>query len=98
MHFNEGRMSRQLEMKFGVLENAVNQLINICSALAIEHNRLKKHVIQMSQNRAPGEGTKTEQTEDNFELDISQVQKILKQQNGPAGSAPVSVGRRVINN
>jgi len=94
MHLNEGRMSRQLEMKFNVLENAVNQLINITSALAIENQKIKRHLDMIARGQVShAEQSKTESHDENFELDISQVQKILKQQ-----QAPNTIGKRVINN
>jgi regulator of replication initiation timing len=98
MHLNEGRMSRQLEMKFGVIENAINKLIGIVSSLTLENQKLQKRVEQLSRSQqggaAPASDTKTDTHDDNYELDISQVQKILKQQTAPAAS----LGRRVINN
>ena len=97
MHLNEGRMSRQLEMKFGVIENAINKLIGIVSSLTLENQKLQKRVEQLSRGQANlGNDSKTETTaqDENFELDISQIQKILKQQT----AAPQTLGRRVINN
>ena len=99
MHLNEGRMSRQLEMKFGVIENAVNKLIGIVSSLTIENQKLSKRVEQLaraqhSSSTAQSGDSKSEQQDDNYELDISQVQKILKQQT----AQPTTLGRRVINN
>ena len=99
MHLNEGRMSRQLEMKFGVIENAVNKLIGIVSSLTIENQKLARRVDQLSRaqhsaSTASSGDSKAEQQDDNYELDISQVQKILKQQT----AQPATLGRRVINN
>jgi len=100
MHFNEGRISQQLEMKFGVVENAINKLIGIVSTLTIENQKLQRRVDQLA--RAQGSAshdTKTETTEENYELDISQVQKILKQQQQGSGPQnPGTLGRRIINN
>ena len=97
MHLNEGRMSRQLEMKFGVIENAINKLIGIVSTLTLENQKLQRRVDQLSRsqsNSVPPSDAKTETQDDNYELDISQVQKILKQQT----PAAASLGRRIINN
>jgi len=100
MHLNEGRMSRQLEMKFGVIENAINKLIGIVSTLTLENQKLHKRVEQLARSQGggiPGDGkteATTERTEDNGELDISQVQRILRQQSGQ----PATLGRRIINN
>ncbi len=98
MHLNEGRMSQQLEMKFGVIENAINKLIGITSSLAIENQKLSRRVEQLSRSQGASNlpsDSKTDHTEDNYELDISQVQKILKQQ---TNNAPSTLGRKVINN
>jgi len=99
MHLTEGRMSRQLEMKFGVVENAINKLIGIVSSLTIENQKLQRRVEQLARSQggaaaAAAGDSKTDTHDENFELDISQVQKILKQQS----AAPSTLGRRVINN
>jgi len=92
-------MSQQLEMKFSVIENAINKLIGIVSSLTIENQKLTRRVEQLSRGQnvsANPENTKTDGTDENFELDISQVQKILKQQT--SSSNPQTLGRRIINN
>lgn len=98
MHLNEGRQTKQLEMQLGVVQNAINKLIGIVSSNTIEIQKLQKRVDQLSRGQGAAQpqssDSKTEQTDDNYELDISQVQKILKQQS----AAPASLGRRVINN
>lgn len=100
MHLNEGRMSRQLEMKFGVIENAINKLIGIVSTNTLEIQKLQKRLDALSRSQASGSAgvsatdSKTDTHDENFELDISQVQKILKQQT----ATPATLGRRVINN
>jgi hypothetical protein len=94
MHFEEGRISRQLGMKINVLENAVNQLIKIVSQITLDNQRIQRSLDKLSKGAAAGgaagEATKTE---DNYELDINQVQKILKQQ-----TQPTTLGRRIIDN
>jgi hypothetical protein len=83
MHFEEGRISRQLGMKINVLENAVNQLIKIVSQITLDNQRIQrsldKHDKRAAAN-AGGAGQESTKTDDNYELDINQVQKILKQQ------------------
>jgi hypothetical protein len=92
MHLTEGRLSRQLEMKFGVLENAVNKLINIVSQLALDNQRLQRQIDKLGKGGAlPQEQTSQDE---NYELDITQVQKILKQQ-APAASS--GFGKRIDN-
>ena len=94
MHFEEGRMSRQLGMKINVLENAVNQLIKIVSQITLDNQRIQRTLDKLQKSAAAGgaaqEGTKTDE---NYELDINQVQKILKQQTQTS-----TLGRRIIDN
>jgi len=93
MHFNEDRISLQLGMKLNVLERAVNELISIVSKITLDNQRLQRQIDALSRNgsSAPKETTNTNNDE-NYELDISQVQKILKQQSGPQ-----TLGRRIDN-
>jgi len=94
MHLNEGRMNRQLEMKIGVIENAINKLIGIVSQITLDNQRLQRQIDQLKSggvSHPKGENTQT--NDDNYELDITQVQKILKQQN----TQPQSLGRRIDN-
>jgi hypothetical protein len=95
MHFEEGRISRQLGMKINVLENAVNQLIKIVSQITLDNQRIQRSLDKLAKGAAAGgatgEATNTK-TED-YELDINQVQKILKQQ-----SQTSTLGRRIIDN
>lgn len=92
MHLTEGRLSRQLEMKFGVIENAINKLIEIVSDLTVENKRLQHQINRINKGGAlPQEQTSQDE---NYELDISQVQKILKQQ-APAASS--GFGKRIDN-
>jgi hypothetical protein len=95
MHFEEGRISRQLGMKINVLENAVNQLIKIVSQITLDNQRIQRSLDKLSKGAAAGgatgEATNTK-TED-YELDINQVQKILKQQTQAS-----TLGRRIIDN
>jgi hypothetical protein len=99
MHITEGRMSKQLEMKLNVIEKAVQQLINISSGLAIENQKLNHRVDQLSKNVAFGGGgsadNRSEVNED-IDLNITNVQKILKQQQ----SLPTQngFGRKIVNN
>jgi hypothetical protein len=93
MHFEEGRISRQLGMKMNVLENAVNQLIKIVSQITLDNQRIQRSLDKLQKGAAAGgsaqEPTKTE----DYELDINQVQKILKQQTQSS-----TLGRRIIDN
>ena len=95
MHFEEGRISRQLGMKINVLENAVNQLIKIVSQITLDNQRIQRSLDKLQKGAAAGgaagEATNTK-TED-YELDINQVQKILKQQ-----TQTTTLGRRIIDN
>lgn len=96
MHFEEGRISRQLGMKINVLENAVHQLIKIVSQITLDNQRIQRTLDKLSKGAAAG-GTAGEatnnKTDDNYELDINQVQKILKQQ-----TTTSTLGRRIIDN
>jgi hypothetical protein len=91
MHFNEDRISRQLAMKLNVLEKAVDQLINIVSRITLDNQRLQRQIDQLSRNGVDAK-EHTTSGDDNYELDINQVQKILKQQ-----STPQNLGRRIDN-
>ena len=96
MHFEEGRISRQLGMKINVLENAVNQLIKIVSQITLDNQRIQRSLDKLHKGAAAGgaagqDATNTK-TED-YELDINQVQKILKQQTQTS-----TLGRRNIDN
>ena len=95
MHFEEGRISRQLGMKINVLENAVNQLIKIVSQITLDNQRIQRTLDKLQKGAAAGgaaaEATNTK-TDDNYELDINQVQKILKQQ-----TQTTTLGRRIID-
>jgi len=97
MHFEEGRISRQLGMKINVLENAVNQLIKIVSQITLDNQRIQRSLDKLQKGAAAGGGAAGEatntKTDDNYELDINQVQKILKQQTQTA-----TLGRRIIDN
>jgi len=84
MHFEEGRISRQLGMKMNVLENAVNQLIKIVSQITLDNQRIQRSLDKHDKRAAAstsgtGQDATNTKTED-YELDINQVQKILKQQ------------------
>jgi hypothetical protein len=96
MHFEEGRISRQLGMKINVLENAVNQLIKIVSQITLDNQRIQRTLDKLQKGAAAGgvagEATNTK-PDDNYELDINQVQKILKQQ-----TQTTTLGRRIIDN
>jgi len=96
MHLNEGRQTKQLEMQLGVVQNAINKLIGMISQNTIQIQKLQKRVDQLSrsQGNPVSSDSKTETQDENYELDISQVQKILKQQS----SNPSQLGKRVINN
>jgi hypothetical protein len=95
MHFEEGRISRQLGMKINVLENAVNQLIKIVSQITLDNQRIQRSLDKLAKGAtaggAAGEATNTKT--DDYELDINQVQKILKQQTQTS-----TLGRRIIDN
>ena len=93
MHFEEGRISRQLGMKINVLENAVNQLIKIVSQITLDNQRIQRSLDKLQKGAAAGgSAQETTKTED-YELDINQVQKILKQQTQTS-----TLGRRIIDN
>jgi hypothetical protein len=90
-------MSKQLEMKFQVLEKAVVDLINITSSITTDMRRMKAQIDKIERGAGSSSGVGSDSgkpnQDENFELDISQVQKILKQQ-----TAPNTIGKRVINN
>jgi regulator of replication initiation timing len=97
MHINEGRMSKQLEMKLTIIEKAVQQLINITSGLAIENQKLNQRVNHLSKQVAGGSATEdTASKTDEVELNIANVQKILKQQQ--QGPAQQGFGKKIISN
>jgi hypothetical protein len=95
MHFEEGRISRQLGMKMNVLENAVNQLIKIVSQITLDNQRIQRSLDKLQKGAAAGgaAGQEATKTDDNYDLDINQVQKILKQQTQTS-----TLGRRIIDN
>ena len=97
MHINEGRMSKQLEMKLTIIERAVQQLINITSGLAIENQKLNQRINHVSKQVAGGIAGDDSQTKpDDIELNIANVQKILKQQQ--QGPAQQGFGKKIITN
>jgi len=97
MHFEEGRISRQLGMKINVLENAINQLIKIVSQITLDNQRIQRSLDKLQKAGAGATTASQEATstkgDDNYELDISQVQKILKQQTHTS-----TLGKRIIDN
>lgn len=100
MHITEGRMSKQIEMKLNVIEKAVQQLINITSGLAIENQKLSHRVDQLSKHVASGGGggsaDNRSEVNDDIDLNITNVQKILKQQQSLP--AQTGFGRKIVNN
>lgn len=97
MHINEGRMSKQLEMKLNIIEKAVQQLINITSGLAIDNQKLNQRVNQLSKQVSGGSATDDSASKsDEVELNIANVQKILKQQQ--QGPAQQGFGKKIISN
>jgi hypothetical protein len=97
MHINEGRMSKQLEMKLNIIEKAIQQLINITSGLAIDNQRLNQRVNHLSKQVAGGSaGDDSLNKPDDVELNIANVQKILKQQQ--QGPAQQGFGKKIISN
>ena len=97
MHINEGRMSKQLEMKLTIIERAVQQLINITSGLAIENQRLNQRVNHLSKQVAGGSAVDDSTSKpDDIELNIANVQKILKQQQ--QGPTQQGFGKKIITN
>ena len=97
MHINEGRMSKQLEMKLTIIERAVQQLINITSGLAIENQRLNQRVNHLSKQVAGVSATDDSTSKpDDIELNIANVQKILKQQQ--QGPTQQGFGKKIITN
>jgi hypothetical protein len=99
MHFEEGRISRQLGMKINVLENAVNQLIKIVSQITLDNQRIQRSLDKHDKRAAANAGggaagpESTNTKPDDYELDINQVQKILKQTQQTS-----TLGRRNIDN
>ena len=90
-------MSKQLEMKLTIIEKAVQQLINITSGLAIENQRLNQRVNHLSKQVAGGSAAEdTTSKADEVELNIANVQKILKQQQ--QGPAQQGFGKKIISN
>ena len=97
MHINEGRMSKQLEMKLTIIEKAVQQLINITSGLAIENQKLNQRVNHLSKQVSGGSAVDdTSSKADDVELNIANVQKILKQQQ--QGPTQQGFGKKIISN
>jgi hypothetical protein len=97
MHINEGRMSKQLEMKLTIIEKAVQQLINITSGLAIDNQKLNQRINQLSKQVSGGSATdESASKSDEVELNIANVQKILKQQQ--QGPAQQGFGKKIISN
>jgi len=97
MHINEGRMSKQLEMKLTIIEKAVQQLINITSGLAIDNQKLNQRINQLSKQVSGGSATDDSASKsDEVELNIANVQKILKQQQ--QGPAQQGFGKKIISN
>ena len=97
MHINEGRMSKQLEMKLTIIEKAVQQLINITSGLAIENQKLNHRINHLSKHVSGGTAADdTASKGDDVELNIANVQKILKQQQ--QGPAQQGFGKKIITN
>ena len=95
MHFEEGRISRQLGMKINVLENAINQLIKIVSQITLDNQRIQRSLDKLQKGSVSGGGAQenTNTKTEDYELDINQVQKILKQQTQTS-----TLGRRIIDN
>jgi len=86
-------------MKINVLENAVNQLIKIVSQITLDNQRIQRSLDKHDKRAATNAGggaTGSESTNtkpDDYELDINQVQKILKQTQQTS-----TLGRRNIDN
>ena len=90
-------MSKQLEMKLTIIERAVQQLINITSGLAIENQRLNQRVNNLSKQVAGGTAVDDSASKpDDIELNIANVQKILKQQQ--QGPVQQGFGKKIISN
>ena len=98
MHITEGRMSKQLEMKLTIIEKAVQQLINITSGLAIENQKLNQRVNHLTKQVAGGAAAADDSASkpDEVELNIANVQKILKQQQ--QGPVQQGFGKKIITN
>ena len=83
-------------MKINVLENAVNQLIKIVSQITLDNQRIQRSLDKLNKGAAAASGAGQESTStknDDYELDINQVQKILKQTQQTS-----TLGRRNIDN
>jgi len=94
MHQTEALLSKQLQMKFGVIENALTQLIQMHTNLFGEVEMLKRKVDNLSRSGVVSQSEEQNQQndgDDDNDLDISQVQRILKQQS----SGPSSFGRKM---
>ena len=89
-------MSKQLEMKLTIIEKAVQQLINITSGLAIENQKLNQRINHLSKQVAGVAAEDTDHKQDDVELNIANVQKILKQQQ--QGPAQQGFGKKIITN
>lgn len=90
-------MSKQIEMKLTIIEKAVQQLINITSGLAIENQKLNQRINNLSKQVAGGTGADDSQPKpDDIELNIANVQKILKQQQ--QGPTQQGFGKKIITN
>ena len=90
-------MSKQLEMKLNIIEKAVQQLINITSGLAIDNQKLNQRINQLSKQVSGGSATDDSASKsDEVELNIANVQKILKQQQ--QGPAQQGFGKKIISN
>jgi uncharacterized protein YigA (DUF484 family) len=90
-------MSKQLEMKLTIIEKAVQQLINITSGLAIDNQKLNQRINHISKQVAGGTVADDLTSKvDDVELNIANVQKILKQQQ--QGPAQQGFGKKIISN
>ena len=96
MKIEESLYNFQFQKKIQILENAVSQLIDMQSMLHLEVEVLKKKLENVSsENSNSNENdadTENQVGSDNYDLDIAQVQKILKNNNDTSSS---TFGRRV---
>jgi glucuronate isomerase len=84
-------------MKLTIIERAVQQLINITSGLAIENQKLNQRINHFSKQVSGGTSTDDSLNKpDDVELNIANVQKILKQQQ--QGPAQQGFGKKIITN